>query len=153
MHSCVQGFSNLDTSQSISLHLTLPDLPVYRPTTNWQILGHGISCWLDMCKGMVQRGCLGFLKFYFTGWESLSETVAKTEWWDVWRQQWWLYRIHTHTWAYAHINIAARACGRQIYAWGHSLVHAWMYKCMWMQTHIQKHRLSIFQNYLHDIWV
>lgn len=86
----------------------------------------------------VKAWCSGgvcFFLFYFTGWESLSETVAKTEWWDVLRQQWWLYRIHTHTWAYAHINIAARACGRRIYAWGHSLVHAWTYKCMWICGH------------------
>lgn len=35
MCSCVQGFSNLDRSQSISF--SLPDLPVYRQTANWQM--------------------------------------------------------------------------------------------------------------------
>lgn len=41
-----------------------------------------------MCKGMGQQGC-----FNFTGWESLSETVAKAVCLDVLG----LYFIHTHT--------------------------------------------------------
>lgn len=63
MCSCVQGFSNLDRSQSISLHLSLPDLSVDMQTANWQLQGHGIGSWLKVCEGMVQWGCF-YLVFF-----------------------------------------------------------------------------------------
>lgn len=109
--------------------------------TNWKILGHVISCWLNMCKSSGAAVVFGF--FSFTGWESLFETAPETEWWDVLRQRWWLYCVPTHTWAHAHINIAARAwaCGRTVWTWGHSLVHAWTHEYMW----ICRHKLALNQ--------
>lgn len=55
MHSCVQGFSKLDWSQSIRPQPRLPDLPVHRQTLEG----------LDLCKAVHHGGPLGFLLSFF----------------------------------------------------------------------------------------
>lgn len=115
MHSCVQGFSKLDWSQSIKPQPLLPDLPVHRPpAANRQTL----DLWI--CgKPCNMEGHWGFFVGFFspeslTGWTSFYEIVKKQEGMACVKQHCWLLHFHTHTCAYTRTNIAARelACKR-----------------------------------------
>ena len=108
MCSCAQGFSNLERSQSISLHLSLPHWPVYRQMSNWQSPAMvSVGDW--MCAGAwCSGGGSGFFfKFLFNGRESLCTAVVETK---LFGNSGAHTTAQSHTLAFAHIlNIAARA--------------------------------------------